>query len=152
MTHGTGLAVHGYGRYVDEEAFQKAGREISEEVPVYGVEASNTSGELIGSFYEDTFSDVPNGRNGAVSRGNLEDLEGPFYVFGGLVNECIPGTVYSLLRSSEEAYVVEDASFEKVENDFMTYEEMLESEEDFSDVFSNLDRLGASTVKMEDIL
>lgn len=153
MTHGTGLAVHGYRRYVDEEAFREAGVELSEEVPVYGVESSNFSGELIGDFYEDTFEDIEGGRNGALSSRHLEDLEGPFYVFGGLVNECIPSTVYSVLSSGEEAYVVEDAAFEEVaEGEFMTYEKMQSSGEDFSDVFAQLNRLGATTVNAEDIL
>jgi hypothetical protein len=153
MTQSRGLAVHGYGRYVDEEAFREAGVELSEEVPVYGVEASNYSRDLIGDFYEDSFSEIPNGRNGSVSSRHLENLEGPFYVFGGLVNECIPGAVYSVMRSGEEAYVVEDAAFEEVaEGEFMTYEDMQNSEEDFKDIFAQLNRLGALTLKMEDIL
>ncbi|MFB6174887.1 MAG: hypothetical protein ABEJ87_02835 [Candidatus Nanohalobium sp.] len=64
MLEGTGLAVHGYGRYVDEEAFRDAGVELSGEMAVYGVKASNFSDDLIGGFYEDTFSDIPGGRNG----------------------------------------------------------------------------------------
>lgn len=152
MTEGTGLAVHGYGRYVDEEAFRETGIELSDEIPVYGIEASNRTEELIGDFYEDSFSDIPDGRNGAVSPKHLEDLEGPFYIFGGLINECIPGAVYSVLSSGEEAYVIEDSSFEEIDDEFMTYEELRESDEDFSDVFNQLYRLGASTTKLEDLL
>ena len=152
MTEGTGLAVHGYGRYVDEEAFREAGVELSEEVPVYGVEASNISGDLIGDFYEGTFEDIKGGRNGAVSPRHLEELEGPFYVFGGLINECIPGTVESALRSGEETYVIEDASFEEIEDEFITYGAMKASEKDFEEVFANFYRLGASTVELDDLL
>ncbi|MFB6174888.1 MAG: hypothetical protein ABEJ87_02840 [Candidatus Nanohalobium sp.] len=64
----------------------------------------------------------------------------------------MPGAVYSVLSSGEEAYVVEDASFEKLgEDEFLSYSEMRGSDEDYSDVFQDLYMLGVDTVKLEDI-
>jgi len=152
MLQGTGLAVHGYSRYVDEEAFRDAGLEIADEVPVYGVEASHKSQGLTGDFYEDTFGEIEHGRNGAVASDDLEGLEEPFYVFGGLVSECVPGAVYSVQKSGFEAYVMEDASFEKVEDDFMTYDEMKASDRDFGEVFDNLGWLGVPTLTLDELV
>lgn len=132
----------------------EAGVELSGEFPIYGVEASNYNEEsLIGDFYEDTLSEVENGRNGAISRGELEGLEPPFYVMGGLLHDCVPGSIESVMRSGYEAYLVEDASFEKFgKGDFLTYGEMENSNEDYSDLFQDLYMLGVETVELDELV
>ena len=78
--NGTGLAVHPYSKYVDDE-FVELSEKVSDEMPVYCLEASNYSGELVGDFYEDSFSDVSGGRNGYMSSEVLDDFDEPFYIF-----------------------------------------------------------------------
>lgn len=152
MNEGTVLAVHPYPRYVDEEAFEEVIEELDEEFPVYGVEASNSSSELVGDLYEDTFEDIDGGKNGSFDPGNLEGLDEPFYITGGLLNECVPGAIETVIRSGKKAFLVEDGSYERFEDEFMTYRDMLESEEDYSDVFRNLYMLGVETVEVDDIV
>jgi len=147
---GTILSVHSYPRYVDEEAFLDVAEELSEEFPIYGVKSSGSSSELVGDFYEDSFEDINNGRNGYISPKHLESLESPFYVVGGLVSECIPGAAESVLRSGEDAYIVEEGAFEKVGDGFFTYEDMSSSDQDFSDIFRNLNELGVPSVNSYD--
>lgn len=153
MNEGTVLAVHPYPRYVDDEAFNQVIEDLSREFPVYGIKASNSSSEVTGDFYEDTFEDIENGKNGSFDPSHLEDLDGPFYVTGGLVSECIPSAVETVMGSGNEAFLVEDGSYEKFgEDEFMNYGEMVDSNEDYSDLFRNLYMLGVETVEADDIL
>lgn len=99
---GSILSVHSYPRYVDEEAFLDVAGELSKESTIYGITSSGSASELVGDLYEDSFEDISNGRNGYVSPKHLESLESPIYVVGGLVSECIPGAVESVLRSGED--------------------------------------------------
>lgn len=151
---GSVIAVHPYPQYVDEESFRDTGAKLTDEFPVYGVEASNYNEEsLIGDFYEDTLSEVENGRNGAIPEGELEDVEPPFYFIGGLLHDCVPGGMESVMLSGYEAYLVEDASFEKFDGDeFSTYSEMENSNKDYSDLFQNLYMLGVETVELDDLV
>lgn len=149
---GTVLSVHSYSRYVDEGAFVDIAEELAEDFPVYGVRSSENSGELLGDFYEDSFEDIDGGKNGYINPRNLESLEPPFYVIGGLVSECVPGTIESVLKSGEEAYIVEEGVFERFEDKFLTYGEMNASEQSFSDIFRNLNDLGAPSVRTDEFL
>ena len=68
------------------------------------------------------------------------------------MSEFIPGAVYSVLSSDYDVFVVEDISFDKLEEDFVTLEDMEGSDEDFSDLLANLYRLGAPKVGSEELL
>ena len=152
MSEGTVLAVHPYPRYVDEEAFEDLMEDLEQEFPVYGIEASNSSTDVIGDFYEDTFEDIPNGKKGSFDPRHLEGLEEPLYVTGGLVSECVPGAIETVIRSGNDTYLVEDGSYEKLGDEFMTYRDMVDSSEDYSDVFRNLYMLGVERVESKEIL
>lgn len=151
---GSVIAVHPFPQYVEEEVYRDVAEDLSEDFPVYGVEASNYSSEdMIGDFYDQSLEEVENGRNGAISSGDIEGLEPPFYVIGGLVHDCVPGSLESLMRSGHEPYLVEDGVFEKFgDEEFMTYAEMIGSDEDFSNEVRNLYMLGVEPVELDNLV